>query len=251
MLLALLTPAEANDRAKELFFSGAELYNQGRYESAITAWSEAYSLDPRPNLLFNLANAYERTGAFDEALDALTRYRPFAKPEETDALDSRIRSMQDRVAELKAAEAEEEAKRVASEKALEEERKRAAELERQQALAAQKSKVPVFPLVVTAAGVGLMAFGGVEGLAAMDARKTLKDPAVCTAAGLCKASAENAFATQKRASLLADVGLFTGAALTATGTALLIRSLAKKPASDTHITPWVSLDGTLGVDGAF
>jgi tetratricopeptide (TPR) repeat protein len=250
--LGLLGTAEANERAKELYLNGKELYNQGRYEQAITAWTEAYDLDPAPLLLLNLSNAYERSGDFEKALEALQAYRPYAKPEEGEVTDDRIRAFEDRVRKLREERELAEQERIAREKALEEERRKAEELRRQQELAAQEKRgSPVVPVVVTAAGLGMLGFGTVQGLAASSARQTLKDPAICTVDGLCKPAADDAFATQRRAALLADVGLITGTVVTATGVALLVRSLTKSSASDRAVVPVVGLDGSVGVNGAF
>lgn len=252
-LLALLLTgtAHANDRAKELFQNGKELYNQGRYESAIVAWKEAYELDPRPVLLFNLANAYERSGLIREALEALEGYRPLARAEEGEALDARIRSMQDRVREMDEEERKAEAERLAAERLLEEERRKA-EAARLEAEAAKNRRgPPVLPIAITAVGAGLVGFGVVEGLGAVSARKTLKDPAVCAPGGPCLDTAADAFARQKRAALLADVGLVSGIAVTGLGAFLLV---SRPKASDHVVLPTVDLTGghaSLGVTGAF
>lgn len=241
----LASTAHADEQAKELFVEGRTLYNQGRYEQAIEAWREAYALDPRPVLMFNLSNAYERSGQFEEALQSLETYRPAAKPEEVDALESRIRTLRERVEQAQEKEREAEAERLAAEKALEEERRRAEELAAQQA-----KKPPVVPIVVTAAGVGLLGFGAIEGLSALGARRELNDPNTCTDTGICKEGAEELFARQRRSALLADVGLLSGAAVTGLGVYLFTRG---GKADDLQVVPAVSFGqtSTVGVTGAF
>lgn len=94
------TPSAADDaRARELYDNGALLYEEGRYEDAIAAWAEAYRLSGRPLLLFNMANAAERIGRYDEAMALLSRYRAFAPADEREILDRRIRNIESRLAE--------------------------------------------------------------------------------------------------------------------------------------------------------
>ncbi len=99
---ATSTPAGAGlddvePRARELYQNGVILYDEGRYEDAILAWEEAYRLSPRPLLLFNMANALERLAQWQEALDTLSRYRAFARTDEREALDRRIRNLERRL----------------------------------------------------------------------------------------------------------------------------------------------------------
>ncbi len=102
LLIALWCAAQAGEgddaRARELYENGAILYEEGRYEDAVIAFEEAYRLSGRPALLFNIANALERTGRWDEALDVLSRYRAYAPADERETLDRRITNLERRVA---------------------------------------------------------------------------------------------------------------------------------------------------------
>lgn len=89
-------------RARELFQNGAVLYDEGRYEEAVLAFEEAYRLSARPALLFNIANALERLGRWQEALDVLSRYRAYARVDERETLDRRIVNLERRIAEAAA-----------------------------------------------------------------------------------------------------------------------------------------------------
>jgi tetratricopeptide (TPR) repeat protein len=65
LLLAALAsgPARAQenaDRARTYFDAGAAAYAAGRFAAAVQAFSEAYSLSPRPSVLFSLAQAERR-----------------------------------------------------------------------------------------------------------------------------------------------------------------------------------------------
>jgi tetratricopeptide (TPR) repeat protein len=103
VLLFASGPAQAqapapspDDQAKVLFANGQRMYAEGRYEEAILAFREAYDLSQRPLLLYNLANAYERLGDLDRAIDALNRYRVYAQPDEQDVLLARVQTMERR-----------------------------------------------------------------------------------------------------------------------------------------------------------
>src|SRR4051794_22832671 len=74
MVLPLLAPARgmaradprADDddqgRARALFREGSQLYEEAHYEEAIARFQEAYRLSGRPDLLFNIAQAYRLEG---------------------------------------------------------------------------------------------------------------------------------------------------------------------------------------------
>lgn len=107
--LAQDAPPPAEDpamlRAKELYDNGTRLYEEGLYSEAIGAFEEAYRLSNRPLLMFNIANAYERLGKLQEAVDYLNKYRAFAAAEDRESLERRISALDRRLAEQKAAAA--------------------------------------------------------------------------------------------------------------------------------------------------
>lgn len=110
LLLALCTAStafgqesESDARAKALYDEGTRLYEAGMYEEALQAFKIAYELSKRPLLLYNMAQAMERIGEWDEALVALEDYRLDAPDEELATLDSRIASLKSRIAERDAA----------------------------------------------------------------------------------------------------------------------------------------------------
>lgn len=107
LLACTLAHAQESDdaRARELYDNGAVLYEEGRYEDAVAAFEEAYKLSRRPALLFNIANALERLGRYEEALDVLSRYRAYAPADERETLDRRISNLERRIAEAKEAAA--------------------------------------------------------------------------------------------------------------------------------------------------
>jgi tetratricopeptide (TPR) repeat protein len=81
MMLATQAPAPAptttpvnstQTDVERLFAEGAALYRGGKYRAAVEKFEEAYALFPEPNLLYNMARAYEALGEVDQAL---TKYR--------------------------------------------------------------------------------------------------------------------------------------------------------------------------------
>ena len=94
-------------RARDLFENGKRLYDEGLYDDAVAAWEAAYNLSPDKHLLlYNIANAYERLGRYQEALDNLNRYRALAPAEERETLERRMRNIERRLKEQQAATAE-------------------------------------------------------------------------------------------------------------------------------------------------
>ncbi len=93
LALALTLPcsALAQDDAHTLFQRGQVAYSQGDYAAAIEQWTQAYGLDPRPLLQWNLAQAYERLGRLDEAATALNVYLEHADPADEHQADARAR----------------------------------------------------------------------------------------------------------------------------------------------------------------
>jgi tetratricopeptide (TPR) repeat protein len=195
---------QADDRrARELWENGAILYSEGRYEDAIAAWTEAYRLSRRPIILTNLANAQERLGRWNDALDSLNRYRAFAVASEREALDRRIANIERRLAE--------------------------------QPTGSDPLVVPATP-VAGSPGLGLpvaLMLGGVVGLGvgagsgfvALNAREDAL--ALCLPSGeqvLCPSSASEALAFDRRFSLIADAAIGGGAVLIVAGAAALLRA---------------------------
>jgi len=85
--------------AKEHFKAGQDYYSQGRYEKAIEEFEEAYRLDPRPLLLFNIAQTYEKMGNVIKAIEMFKKYLA-ADPdtEERESLLNKIANLEARLA---------------------------------------------------------------------------------------------------------------------------------------------------------
>lgn len=86
VVLALLLPslalADARLEARKRFKIGMSLIADGRYEEGIDQLLEAYSIKPHPNVLYNVARAYE---AMSRPADALQYYRRYLDSEPPDA----------------------------------------------------------------------------------------------------------------------------------------------------------------------
>jgi tetratricopeptide (TPR) repeat protein len=85
------TQAAAQEDARALFTRGQTAYQQGDYETAVSAWNRAYELDARPLIQYNLAQAYERLGRLQDAAQALDRYLETAEPGDQYQADARAR----------------------------------------------------------------------------------------------------------------------------------------------------------------
>ena len=93
------TAPTANDQeaARAHFMAGSAYYEQANYGDAVKEFNEAYRLSQRPDLLYNIALAYERLGKLDEAIDALGRYLK-DKPDAQDRgiIQTRIENLEKR-----------------------------------------------------------------------------------------------------------------------------------------------------------
>jgi PEGA domain-containing protein len=88
--LALATPlllarpahaADAPDQGKTLFTAGASAYAAGQFNAAIQAFDESYRLEPRPGVLFSIAQAHRRQYYVDKRPEhlklAIQNYRDY------------------------------------------------------------------------------------------------------------------------------------------------------------------------------
>ncbi len=89
-----LGTARAQEDAHALFQRGQASYSQGDYDGAIRLWEEAYALDPRPLLQFNLSQALERLGRLEAAVEALQTYLDHADPADASQPAARARQAQ-------------------------------------------------------------------------------------------------------------------------------------------------------------
>lgn len=93
------------ERAEELYDNGRTLFAEGSYDDAATAFEQAYALSGNLDMLYNAMLAYDRANRFEEAIDALDRYRALAPASEREGLDARKKSLVVRLEKQREAEA--------------------------------------------------------------------------------------------------------------------------------------------------
>lgn len=90
----------ASANAREAFRRGEAAYSAGNYDTAVREWTNAYAVDPRPRIQFNLSQAYERMGQLENAIAALQRFLESGDPEDPTYSDAnaRLAALQQRLA---------------------------------------------------------------------------------------------------------------------------------------------------------
>ncbi len=232
MVLALMLPVasvshaeetETDNRAREVFLKGDRAYAEGDYESALESFEEAYALSERHALLYNMANAHERLGQYQKAVDKLQRYLPYASSAQRDLIEKRIARLQERLEEQRAKIPDPPPEKI------EEEPDEPQQPEVKESSASIKtedldSSSPSY-LGYTLVGVGALGLGvgGYFGLQALDARSSAKKNCLKTEGGQrCTTDAQDAVDRDKNNSLLADVSMGAGLASAAIGIYLIL-----------------------------
>lgn len=237
-------PAEGDDqdaRARELFLEGEAHYAAGRYELAAERYLEAYELSQRPELLFNVGNAYERLGDYARAAHYLGQY--VASPRARDVV-----SVRERIRRLEAAAAEEQ--------------RRAQE--QQQPVAAPESAVaaPATPrprprhddgrrtrATWWLIGSGVSAAGALGmGLLAINAGSNAERRCADTGRPVCLDSASSALAQETAFAISGDVLAVAAVVTAGVGIYLLFQDDGDeaRPATATRLAPTLA-PGGLGV----
>ncbi|WP_267146714.1 PEGA domain-containing protein [Pyxidicoccus xibeiensis] len=103
LALALLvtgTSAHAADNraaARKQFERGTRLYQQARYEEAVSAFEEAYRLRPNGVVHYNLGQCHEKLGNLEKALESYRAYlRDVPQAEDRDTVERLIASLEAR-----------------------------------------------------------------------------------------------------------------------------------------------------------
>lgn len=200
-------PTDPKSRAAELYKQSAESYRKGDFATTIDLLREAYSLDPQPVLLYNLARAYEGIGDTDGAIDTYKKYLD-ADPNTKDrgAIEQRIATLQ-----------RERDEKIALQKQSEADRKRAQEeAARAAAAAKQKKEAPphhrsALPYIVGGIGIGGLGTGVVLGLMATSQHSSARDEPQ-------QLQAENEQNRAKTYATASTISFIAGGALLAIGT---------------------------------
>jgi tetratricopeptide (TPR) repeat protein len=229
-------PQSSNDKeARKLFFQGDRMYEEGKYEEAVEAFEKAYQLSRRPELLFNLANAYERLGQYEEALRALRDYAPAAPKDDRERIAARLKTLEER--------AEERRSRAEKEKAVATPAPAPAPAETKPSEPAPEepaSKPPILAytlLGVGAVGVGVGVFFGVQ---AMGAKSDAEEQCGGASGNFCRASAQGSIDDASSRALIADIAFAAGAVAAGAGVVLLLThrgSNEKENAAALHAAP--------------
>ncbi len=203
-------------RARELFLRGDRLYAEGRYDEAVVAFQESFDMSGRPELLFNLANAYERLNRLEEALAALREYVPYAPPYDQATIERRMVNLQERLDELQGPPAE--SVEVSDE---------SGSGPRPETSVVQEEPSLIGPIVVLGSGAAAaIAAGVLAGLSASSSSSA--DEACVDASGrtLCPSTVEGEVSDAGSLALGADIAGAVSAALLAGGVVWLIAELS-------------------------
>lgn len=236
---------EADDaRARELYVIGDEFYANGRYEAAEEAFAEAYRLSGRPLLLFNLANAQERSGRWPEAAENLRRYREHAPESEHAALDARLSALQRRIDE-RAAESRDEPVVVIQHES--------AELPAVRVADAQSPREPLSPHWVLLPASGALALTTLTlALRVHSVRDDVR--AACVSSGgqrFCSPEAAGAITRDRRLSVATDLLAVASLTAAALGVWTLVRHQRRADASPTLQVGVAPGSFRLALTGAF
>ncbi len=214
------TPPEAprerdpDDEARLAYQEGDRAFLEGDYATAIREFQRAYQLSGRMEMLFNLANAYERMGRYELAGESLRGYLPHAPVAQRPVLERRL----ERLAVL----------------GVERRRRQAT---RQRPISPPSPSAPRRPPAEDrktdlgeAVGYGLIGLGAAGvgvgvgfGIAALNARSEAEG--LCTESGgrtLCPSSARDAVDRDASHSLVADVAVLAGLVAAGTGVYLIL-----------------------------
>lgn len=238
---------DASDRdkqARELYYAGDNHYAAGRYEEALRNFERAYELSKRPQLLYNIANAYERMGEYEKAAAYLRRYLDSPEADDVSSVRERIKRL-----EMNAAARQRDGGDPAG------------------APITEQTTPPTFvvdgevepggragsrrPAYLVFAGSGALFVTSVLfGLASQNAGSDAER--LCNDDGLCPTSSDDALRREKRFAIVADVTAGVGLAAIGVGVYLLVRERRPEPARTVELSPTVSGDGVgLAVTGQF
>jgi tetratricopeptide (TPR) repeat protein len=87
------------EAAKALYTNGKMLFDEGRFNEALMAWREAYTLSNRPLLLYNIALAQTELAQFKDAIESLYQYRIYAPKDQQQEIVQQIAALKEALAE--------------------------------------------------------------------------------------------------------------------------------------------------------
>jgi tetratricopeptide (TPR) repeat protein len=216
VVAAMLAPATAhaqtaptaNDQeaARAHFMAGSAYYEQANYSDAAKEFNEAYRLSQRPDLLYNIALAYERLEKWDDAIASLQKYlRDKPDAQDRSIIQTRIENLEKRRDAIPSP----------------------APVVAQPPPPAKARPRHVASLVVGGLGVAALGAAIGTGVSALQAQSDLD--AVCMNK-TCPLSAQNRIDEGSALALATDVLIGVGAAAVVVGVVLLIVESRRPPA---------------------
>ena len=106
VLVLVSPPAHAADaatrEAHQRFEAGAKLYRQARYQDAIAEFQKAYAARANANILFNIAQSYEKLGDLERALEHYRRYlEDVHNADDHDTIQTVVANLEARIAKAR------------------------------------------------------------------------------------------------------------------------------------------------------
>jgi hypothetical protein len=237
---------ETDSEARRLYKEGDKLYAEGDYEGAVRAFEKSYELSQQPALQYNLANAYERLGRYDDGVKALQAYEPHAAGDEREVVRRRIKKLQERADQQRL-----EKKDAPSAASPASERESAvapaatdATTTETTAVAAPSASPPVLGYVLLGVGAVGIGVGSYFGLQAMSTKSDVEG--LCPDVGgkrTCPTSADGKLSSNKRDAIVADVGFGVGIAAVAVGAYLVFAGGKSKETAATQLRPAAGRNG--------
>lgn len=214
-VFAQTTPASKSE-FKKLIEEALALYKAKDYRAALAAFNKANAIDPKPNLVFNIAKCHEALG---ENVEAIEKYKQYADTPGADA-PSRAKALET----AKALQEIEDAKKP-----------KPPTVEKPEAPPVKEVPTPTptqsveppspspLPWILIGTGVAFAGAGGVFAALAASARSEARDNCRDVASGLlCKSSADAALSRDGTFSVLADVGFGVGIVAAGIGVVTLL-----------------------------
>jgi tetratricopeptide (TPR) repeat protein len=261
-LLLRITKKQRRE-AKRLFNQAHLAYRRGDYEEAILKWEQSFELSREPLIFESIANAHERLGDPERALENLRKWREKAPRREHKSLDSRIENLESRIArreeERKLEQAEEaererqEAERLGRDN--DDQRRQQEEAERD---AAGPSTMEILGWSLVGTGGAAVVTGVVLDIVAATTRPS-EDEACSEEGGmlLCRDAMRDDIESSNQLAIVGDVLWIAGAAMAGAGVVVLLTAVDSAPGNegdegataedssvlDAHVVPFLGPSG--------
>jgi len=230
----------ADERARELYLRGDRLYAEGSYDEAVIAFEQAYELSRRPALLYDMANALERLGRYEEALHRLNQYIPSAPEHQRETVLKRIRSIEARAEEQRQRETDDDSAPQPAASPTSESGRAVAPTP---VVEEPASSPPVLGYAIGGAGLASIGVGIVFGIAASNARSDAEAQCIDSGSGVvCPAAVDGLLSTGDSRALVADIAIGVGLVAVGVG-AYLVLSHDEDSGSSTALRAGASQDG--------